>query len=175
MIKGRSPECAFWNLCLWNQFLHTYNYDYERVTINGGQVQYDDDGSWTIVVAGRDGFQRLNDLPDRVIPREQLEAPVPTEGEFRRGYALRAVQGRGALRHELILCLRAGRALNAPRARSRRKTWAHVTPEALTSERPAATSQRYMASLRPTSPWKSTYPSTGANGGLLIIKKHVMR
>jgi len=54
VIKGRSPECAFWNLCLWNQFLHTYNYDYERVTINGGQVQYDEDGSWTIVVAARD-------------------------------------------------------------------------------------------------------------------------
>ena len=54
VIKGRSPECAFWNLCLWNQFLHTYNYDYERVTINGGQVHYEDDGSWTIVVAGRD-------------------------------------------------------------------------------------------------------------------------
>jgi hypothetical protein len=57
VIKGRSPECAFWNLCLWNQFLHTYNYDYERVTINGGQVQYDDDGSWTIVVAARDPGQ----------------------------------------------------------------------------------------------------------------------
>jgi len=54
VIEGRSPECAFWNMCLWNQFLHTYNYDYERVTINGGQVQYDDDGSWTIVVAHRD-------------------------------------------------------------------------------------------------------------------------
>jgi hypothetical protein len=54
IIKGRSPECAFWNLCLWNQFLHTYNYDYERVTINGGQVRYEEDGSWTIVVAGRD-------------------------------------------------------------------------------------------------------------------------
>ena len=53
-IEGRSPECAFWNLCLWNQLLHTYNYDYERVTINGGQVQYNDDGSWTIVVAPRD-------------------------------------------------------------------------------------------------------------------------
>ena len=39
VIRGRSPECAFWNLCLWNPFLHTYNYDYERVTINGGQVQ----------------------------------------------------------------------------------------------------------------------------------------
>jgi hypothetical protein len=54
VIEGRSPECAFWNLCLWNQFLHTFNYDYERVTINGSQVSYNADGSWTIVVAGRD-------------------------------------------------------------------------------------------------------------------------
>jgi uncharacterized protein YcaQ len=50
-----------------------------------------------VVVSGRDGFQRLYDLPERVIPREQLEAPVPSEEDFRRGYALRAVQGRGAL------------------------------------------------------------------------------
>ena len=54
VIRGRSPECAFWNLCLWNPFLHTYNYDYERVTINGGQVEYEPDGSWTIVIAHRD-------------------------------------------------------------------------------------------------------------------------
>jgi uncharacterized protein YcaQ len=50
-----------------------------------------------IAIAGRQGFQRVYDLPERVIPRAQLEAPTPTEGEFRRGYALRAVQGRGAL------------------------------------------------------------------------------
>ena len=50
-----------------------------------------------VVVAGRDGFQRLYDLPERVIPREHLEAPVPSEEEFQRGYALRAVHGRGAL------------------------------------------------------------------------------
>ncbi|MGZ8752193.1 MAG: DUF1214 domain-containing protein [Acidimicrobiia bacterium] len=54
VIRGRSPECAFWNLCLWNRFLHTYNSDYDRVTINGGQVHYEDDGSWTIVVSARD-------------------------------------------------------------------------------------------------------------------------
>jgi uncharacterized protein len=50
-----------------------------------------------VVVSGRDGFQRLYDLPERVIPREQLDAPTPSEEEFRRRYALRAVQGRGAL------------------------------------------------------------------------------
>jgi hypothetical protein len=54
IIEGRSPECAFWNLCLWNQFLHTYNYDYEQVTINGAQVQYEPDRSWRIAVAARD-------------------------------------------------------------------------------------------------------------------------
>jgi hypothetical protein len=54
VITGRSPQCRFWNMCLWNPFLHTYNYDYERVTINGSQVRYEPDGSWRIVVAERD-------------------------------------------------------------------------------------------------------------------------
>ena len=38
VLRGRSPECVFWNLCLWNPLLHTYNYAYDRVTINGMQV-----------------------------------------------------------------------------------------------------------------------------------------
>ena len=53
VVRGRSPECVFWNLCLWNPLLHTYNYDYEPVTINGAQVEYEPDGSWAIVVAAR--------------------------------------------------------------------------------------------------------------------------
>jgi len=54
VIEGRSPPCAFWNVCLWNQFLHTYDYAYERVTLNGTQVVYEPDGSWRLVVARRD-------------------------------------------------------------------------------------------------------------------------
>jgi uncharacterized protein len=50
-----------------------------------------------LAIAGRDGFQRLYDLPERVIPAASLGAPIPSEDEFRRGYALRAVEGRGAL------------------------------------------------------------------------------
>jgi uncharacterized protein YcaQ len=50
-----------------------------------------------IVVAGRDGFQRLYDLPERVIPKRYLDAPTPSPEAFVRGYALRAVKGRGAL------------------------------------------------------------------------------
>ena len=32
-----------------------------------------------LVIAGRQGFQRVYDLAERVIPRAQLEAPVPSE------------------------------------------------------------------------------------------------
>ena len=50
-----------------------------------------------VAIAGRQGFQRLYDLPERVIPRRFLDAPRPTSAEFHRRFALRAVQGRGAL------------------------------------------------------------------------------
>jgi uncharacterized protein YcaQ len=50
-----------------------------------------------VAVAGRDGFQRLYALPEQVIPPEHLQAPAPSEDEFVRRYALRAVEGRGAL------------------------------------------------------------------------------
>ena len=52
------------------------------------------------------------------------------------------IQGRGALKRDLVWCLRTGRALRVPRERSRRKTWAHVTPETLISERPAEAEDR---------------------------------
>jgi uncharacterized protein YcaQ len=50
-----------------------------------------------VAVAGRQGFQRLYELPERVLPREALAARTPTGDEFHRGFALRAVEGRGAL------------------------------------------------------------------------------
>lgn len=54
VVEGTSPPCAFWNMCLWNPFLQTYDYRHERVTINGGQVAHESDGSWRIVIAARD-------------------------------------------------------------------------------------------------------------------------
>jgi uncharacterized protein len=50
-----------------------------------------------LVIAGRQGFQRLYDLPERVIPRAILEAPVPEEHERLRRLTLGGVAGRGAL------------------------------------------------------------------------------
>jgi len=52
------------------------------------------------------------------------------------------VQGRGALRRELVACLRTGRALRVPRSRTRQKAWAHVTPGVMISERPAEAEDR---------------------------------
>jgi hypothetical protein len=58
VIRGRSPECPFWNCCLWNELLHTFNYDYAAlsgpVSRNGTQIAYEVDGSWQIVIAHRD-------------------------------------------------------------------------------------------------------------------------
>jgi uncharacterized protein YcaQ len=50
-----------------------------------------------LVVGGRQGFQRLYDLPERVLPAKVLTAPVPPEPERLRELALRAVRARGAL------------------------------------------------------------------------------
>ncbi len=50
-----------------------------------------------LVIAGRTSFQRLYDLPERVLPRAVLDAPVPTEEERLRTLALQAVRARGAL------------------------------------------------------------------------------
>ena len=50
-----------------------------------------------LVVAGRQGFQRLYDLPERVLTREVLGAPTPAEPERLRELVTRAVRARGAL------------------------------------------------------------------------------
>lgn len=50
-----------------------------------------------LVIAGRQRFQRLYDLPERVLPRAVLDAPEPTEHDRMRTFALKAVQARGAL------------------------------------------------------------------------------
>lgn len=52
------------------------------------------------------------------------------------------VQGRGALRRELTACLRTGRALRVPRARTRKSGKSFVTPEVMISERPAEAEDR---------------------------------
>ena len=52
------------------------------------------------------------------------------------------VQGRGALRRELTACLRTGRALRMPRARTRRRGKTFISPEIMISQRPAEAADR---------------------------------
>jgi IS30 family transposase len=52
------------------------------------------------------------------------------------------VQGRGALRRELTACLRTGRALRVPRARTRGRGKQFVSPEIMISQRPAEAADR---------------------------------
>jgi IS30 family transposase len=52
------------------------------------------------------------------------------------------IQGRGALRRELTACLRTGRALRVPRARTQGRGKKFVTPEVMITERPAEAEDR---------------------------------
>lgn len=52
------------------------------------------------------------------------------------------IQGRGALRRELSACLRTGRALRVPRARSRQRGKHFISPEVMISQRPAEVADR---------------------------------
>jgi IS30 family transposase len=72
------------------------------------------------------------DFPDDVSMRISHEAI----------YQALYIHSRGALKREVVACLRTGRALRMPRARSKRATWAHVTPEVMISERPAEVEDR---------------------------------
>ena len=82
--------------------------------------------------------------PEQIANRIKLDFPddesmrISHEAIYQALY----IEGRGALKRELVWCLRTGRALRAPRERSRRKTWAHVTPETLISARPAEVEDR---------------------------------
>ena len=52
------------------------------------------------------------------------------------------IQGRGALKRELVTALRTGRALRKPRARSQNKPQGHVTADVVLSERPPEAADR---------------------------------
>lgn len=82
--------------------------------------------------------------PEQIAHRIRIEFPddesmrISHEAIYQSLY----IETRGALKRELVWSLRTGRALRAPRERARRKTWAHVTPETLISERPAEVEDR---------------------------------
>ncbi len=82
--------------------------------------------------------------PEQIARRLRLDFPedetmrISHEAIYQSLY----VQGRGALERELTACLRTGRALRMPRARSRGRGKSFVTPEVMISERPAEAADR---------------------------------
>jgi IS30 family transposase len=82
--------------------------------------------------------------PQQIAHRLQLDFPndetmrISHEAIYQSLY----VQGRGALLRELTACLRTGRALRVPRARSRGRGKSFIVPEIMISERPAEAADR---------------------------------
>jgi IS30 family transposase len=82
--------------------------------------------------------------PQQIAHRLQLDFPndetmrISHEAIYQSLY----VQGRWALRRELTACLRTGRALRVPRARSRGRGKSFIVPEIMISERPAEAADR---------------------------------
>src|SRR5215207_1824368 len=82
--------------------------------------------------------------PEQIARRLRLDVPddetmrISHEAIYQALY----VQGRGALRRELTACLRTGRALRVPRARSRGRGKSCLAPEIMISQRPAEAEDR---------------------------------
>ena len=106
---------------------------------NGVAVQ-GPDVTWKGRRTGRRQHRRWSTAwsPEQIARRVRLDFPddeamrISHEAIYQALY----VQGRGALRRELTACLRTGRALRVPRARTRGRGKSFVTPEIMISQRP---------------------------------------
>jgi IS30 family transposase len=82
--------------------------------------------------------------PEQIANRLQIDFPddqsmrISHEAIYQALY----IQGRGALKRELVSYLRMGRALRVPRARAQAKAWAHVSEEVMISSRPPEAEDR---------------------------------
>ena len=82
--------------------------------------------------------------PQQIAERLRLDHPEDATMRISHEAIYQAlyVQGRGALKRELTACLRTGRALRVPRARTRGRGKSFITAEILISERPAEVEDR---------------------------------
>ena len=91
------------------------------------------DRHWATAWSPQQISHRLRlDLPDDESMRISHEAI----------YQALFIEGRGALKRELVACLRTGRALREPRATTRNKPQGHVTADVVLAERPAEAADR---------------------------------
>src|SRR3954454_5915099 len=142
--RGRRPKTA---KLVANERLRTYVQDRLAGVVQGGDHAVGPRGpTWNGKNKPHRGDRRWVQgwSPEQIAHRLRVDFPddesmrISHEAIYQALY----VQGRGALQRELVACLRTGRALRVPRARSRQKAWAHVTPDVLISERPAEADDR---------------------------------
>jgi IS30 family transposase len=82
--------------------------------------------------------------PEQIAHRLKLDFPEDETMRISHEAIYQAlfIQGRGALKRELVACLRTGRALRVPRARTRGRGKRFVTPEIMITARPAEVADR---------------------------------
>jgi IS30 family transposase len=143
--RARRPKAA--KLAA-NDALRAYVQDRLAGTITrpGGAAVAGPDVRWIGRRHGRRADRRwaTSWSPEQIASR--LRADFPDDESMRVSheaiYQALYVQGRGALRRELTVCLRTGRTLRVPRARTRGRGKKFVTPEVMISERPAEAAGR---------------------------------
>ena len=131
-----------------NEALRQYVHDRlsGKVTTTDGRAVAGPETRWIGRRHGRRQHRRWATAwsPEQIAHRLRIDFPddesmrVSHEAIYQALY----VQGRGALRRELCACLRTGRALRVPRARTRARGKRFVTPEVMISERPAEAEDR---------------------------------
>jgi hypothetical protein len=68
VITSRHPNCRFWNLTLWNQFMAALDVEYGRAGLNSGTAVPNSDGSITIVIS-----RELLDHPNAISTKDHAE------------------------------------------------------------------------------------------------------
>jgi IS30 family transposase len=143
--RARRPKAA--KLAA-NQALRAYVQDRlaGAITRPGGEAVPGPDVRWIGRRHGRRADRRwaMSWSPEQIANRLRIDFPddesmrVSHEAIYQALY----VHGRGALKRELVACLRTGRALRVPRARTRGRGKKFVTPEVMISARPAEAADR---------------------------------
>ncbi len=145
---GRSAERPKAAKLETNAALRQYVRDrlYSHISHPGGSVVVGPPTAWKGRRHGRRQSRRWAKArsPEQIAGRLRIDCPgdetmrISHEAIYQALY----IQGRGALRRELTACLRTGRALRVPRARTAGRGKSFVTSEIMNSERPAEAPDR---------------------------------
>jgi hypothetical protein len=80
IIEGRLPPARFINVVLWNRFMQSYDFSNRQISLNQKQIQYEDDGSFKIIVAHQDpGLPNWLDTEGRPTGNMYWRFVFPTE------------------------------------------------------------------------------------------------